>query len=111
MTILLFRRQFKQACDSNRVSDTVAMWFLSFHMAKSPATSLTTFLSPFNNDNAPLLLCRRIQNQKRIFTYIEDANYLTNSYATDDVIAKATLKISPFKKFKNKMAVQFPKRG
>lgn len=61
VTILSYLDQSKSACDSNEVLRGVAMWLLSFFMAKSPAASSTIWFTPTNNDDALLLIRRKIE--------------------------------------------------
>lgn len=69
------------------------MWLLPISIAKSFAASLTIRMTPINNDNAQHLLRREIEGQECIYTYIEAVNYLLNSFAADDMIAKAAAEI------------------
>lgn len=83
------------------------MQLLPFIMAKSSAGSVTICLTPTNTENAPLLVCRGIEGQERIFTYIEAVNHLLNSFANGGFIAKAALEVESFKTHKSQMAVKF----
>lgn len=83
------------------------MWRLLFFVTRSPVASLTIRLTPTNSDGVPLLLRQGIEDRERIYTYIDAVSYLLNSYATDDVIAKAASEIESCEKYNNNTAVQF----
>lgn len=58
VTILSFMGQCKKACDSNRVSESAAMWPQPFFMTKSPATSLTSRLTLRKDVDVPAIVFR-----------------------------------------------------
>lgn len=61
---LSFLGQFERVCDSNGESKGVAIWFLPFSTAESPAASLTICFTSTNNDDTPLQVRREIERQK-----------------------------------------------
>lgn len=61
VAVLSFLRQFKRACDSNRVSKSVPMLLLPSFLAKSPAIFLTISFTPRIDVHAPALV--RLENE------------------------------------------------
>lgn len=107
--ILSFPGQFKRACDSNGVLEGLAMWLLSFFMAKSPAASLTAEVTSEKDPGDYFDRCRGVKRQERIYAYFKVANYRLSSYATKDVIAKAAADTGIFKQRPGQTAVRFAK--
>lgn len=63
-------------------------------------------LTSTNNEDALYLVCGGKEKQERIYTSVEAANYLLNSYATDNVIGNSKLLLKLFKKYNSQTAVQ-----
>lgn len=76
-------------------------------MAKSPAASLTIYLTSRKDVDASTLVRREFKGQKRIYLHVEAVNYLLNAYATNDEIANVASKIESFKKLSSQTAAQF----
>lgn len=109
ISVLSFLGQVERACDSNGVSEKVAMWLLQFSIKKFQAASLTIRLTRKQGDDIPNMMDRGRDEQERIHTYIEAVNYLLRSYATDDAKARASSKTESLKKLTHQNAVQYAK--
>lgn len=58
-------------------------------MTKSRSVPLPICVIPLMDVDDLAVLCRDVEGQERIYTYIEAGNYLLNSKAIDNFIAKA----------------------
>lgn len=102
VTKLSFLGQFKIAIDSNSVSEGVEMWLLTSFTARSPAASLTIWMTPSKDHENKLDGRRGVEVLEQIYAYVEATNYLLKSYVADDVIAKALTGIEALKNVPDK---------
>lgn len=88
--------QFKRACDSNGVSENMALCIMLKFSKDRLASSLTARTTLVKDKGVSARLPKAGEEQKS--TYVEVVNYLLKSYATDSNIAKATSNKARLKK-------------
>lgn len=105
-TVLRFLVQFNRACDSNKVSEGIALWVVSNLMKDGPASSHTARMTSLQDAQGEYPLFK--VEEELIKTYGEAMSYALKSDETDSNIANANLKIVSLRKASNEIAVQFP---
>lgn len=80
ISLLFFLDNIKTACNTNIIHEVAAMCFLPCFLRERAKTALSHQVTADNNSP---------QQEGKLVTYCGLANYLLETYATDDFIIKA----------------------
>lgn len=95
--IAAFRHIFKTACDSNGIHEEAAIWLFP-HFMKEMAKAALSYRKSSSKDN-------NTQKKRTLTTYCQVINFPLETYAADEVTAKAERNIMSYKQPKNMFAV------
>lgn len=101
ISVLAFSHDFKTACDRYWIHEGVTRWLLT-HFMKNPARAVFLYrMSDIEDSNT--------QKQKTLTDYCQVVNYLLETYASNDVFAKAEAEIMNYKQAEHQSRVWFSK--
>lgn len=100
ISIIAFLSAFKPACDTNGMHKGADMWLLHFFMKKQAAAALKLRIALLPRS------CRR-RKEGALTTYWEVVNYLLDTYATDDVVAKTHARMGHYTQLQKKTPAEY----
>lgn len=103
ISILLFLKNFCDACGSIGIYEGASMWLIFYSMKKPTSSSLEVLLSPKET-------CTPSLHGERLPSYVEVVNCLLTAYATDDIITHAIKKLKSYKQALGVSAALYSKR-